>query len=268
MPNTHQTPRILIVDDEPHNIALLVESLLDFGFTLDTANNGSEALDIAQTQAPDLVLMDIQMPVMDGLSACRAFKNHPQLSDIPIVFITVCDALQSKLEGFAVGGVDYLTKPLHPEEVIARVTIHLGYANIKHNLSQCLSAYEARYGVLPELTENSSEKLDPAVLVQKACDLLLENVQEPLSLEALTQQLNTNRERLNKCFQAVFGMSPFSWLREERLRQAADMLRYSNKPLKVIAHECGYSAPSNFNTAFKHRFDITPREFRRKYAVS
>jgi diguanylate cyclase (GGDEF)-like protein/PAS domain S-box-containing protein len=116
---------ILIVDDTPANLRLLVDILEEQGLAVAVAQDGEEALQRAEFIRPDLILLDVVMPGIDGFETCRRLKRHELLRDIPVIFMTVHDSQEDKLLGFAVGGVDYVTKPLQIEEVRARINNQL-----------------------------------------------------------------------------------------------------------------------------------------------
>jgi len=116
---------ILIVDDIPDNLNLLCQTLESEGYNIIAAPSGEIALQIVARIQPDLILLDIMMPGMDGFETCRRFKADKRLADIPVIFITARDETESVVEGFQVGGVDYITKPFQKEEVLVRVHTHL-----------------------------------------------------------------------------------------------------------------------------------------------
>lgn len=116
---------ILIVDDYPVNVEILVELLSSSGYIVHVASNGSSALQIATEETPDLILLDIMMRGMDGFETCRHLKEDERTADIPIIFITALTETSDKLKGFQLGAVDYITKPIQPTEVLARVATHL-----------------------------------------------------------------------------------------------------------------------------------------------
>lgn len=125
---------IMIVDDLPANQKILVTMLKRAGYGTCTADGGMEALQLASEEHPDLVLMDINMPFLNGHDTCRRFKASEQLKDIPIIFISANHETNSKIEGFDAGGVDYISKPFDIEEVVARVRIHLKINTLQQNL--------------------------------------------------------------------------------------------------------------------------------------
>jgi PAS domain S-box-containing protein len=112
---------ILLVDDTPNNLRLLSAMLTDQGYEVRRVINGQMALKTAQANPPDLILLDIKMPDMNGYEVCQHLKADPQTRDIPVIFISALDEVLDKVKAFAVGGVDYITKPFSEEEVFARV---------------------------------------------------------------------------------------------------------------------------------------------------
>ncbi|NQZ10369.1 MAG: response regulator, partial [Algicola sp.] len=117
--------QILVVDDTPHNLDLLYAILKGKGYKIAAAPSGEIALNIAPSLKPDLILMDVMMPKLDGYQTCRLFKSDPNLQDIPIIFITAKTSLDDVVAGFDAGGVDYISKPIKAREVHARVHTHL-----------------------------------------------------------------------------------------------------------------------------------------------
>lgn len=124
MQKTASKPTLLLVDDEPANLRVL-KHVLGEKYSLVYAKNGVEALRVAQTQLPDLILLDIMMPGMTGFEVCKELKRELITRAIPVIFVTALSDEQDEAEGFAVGGVDYITKPISPAVVQARVNTHL-----------------------------------------------------------------------------------------------------------------------------------------------
>lgn len=117
--------RILVVDDTPISLELLAEMLSERGYIVRTAGNGTTALESAAADPPELILLDVNMPDLSGYEVCRRLKQDPKLADIPVIFISALHETVDKVKAFDVGAVDYLTKPFHLEEVLARVANHL-----------------------------------------------------------------------------------------------------------------------------------------------
>jgi len=123
--NINEPPAILIVDDMPANLGLVVDSLADQGFRVLVALDGEEALERAQFSQPDLILLDVKMPGIDGFETCRRLKMNERTRDISVIFMTSLTGIEDLVEGFAAGGADYVTKPVRIDEMMARISTHL-----------------------------------------------------------------------------------------------------------------------------------------------
>ena len=130
------TEAILLVDDNPTNLQLLFETLDGRGYKLLIAKNGEVALSIARKALPNLILLDIMMPEIDGYEVCRQLKADPATAEIPVIFLSALTDTKDKVQGLDLGAVDYVTKPFQPEEVIARVNTHLTVYRLKKALDQ------------------------------------------------------------------------------------------------------------------------------------
>ncbi len=143
-------PALLVVDDVPENIHELLAALQD-DYRIMVANSGSKALEIVQgASPPDLVLLDIVMPGMDGYEVCRRIKATPAGNRIPIIFVTVVDSAQDKVKGFALGAADYITKPFDIDEVHARIRTHLELARLRHVLEDLVAQRTAMLKISEE----------------------------------------------------------------------------------------------------------------------
>ena len=125
---------ILIVDDTPSNLTLLSRILSGSGYVIQLADNGATAIDMALEIIPDLILLDISMPVMDGYETCEKLKADERTSNIPVIFISALDGTEDKVKGFKVGGADYIPKPIEIKEVLARVNTHLANQRLRNQL--------------------------------------------------------------------------------------------------------------------------------------
>lgn len=132
----YQDFNILIVDDTPVNLKVIVDYLESYGFGIRIARSGESALRRVQYDQPDIILLDVLMPGMDGFEACYRLKSNAATRDIPVIFMTSLTSTEDKVKGFEVGAVDYVTKPLHQEEVLARITTHLRLRDLTLNLQE------------------------------------------------------------------------------------------------------------------------------------
>ncbi len=119
------TPTVLIVDDNPNNIKIIALILRSLGYNLVVATNGQQAIEMVDRTKPDIILLDIMMPEMDGYEACKIIKTKPECENVPVIFITALNESENLVKAFEVGGVDYITKPFNKDELISRVKTHL-----------------------------------------------------------------------------------------------------------------------------------------------
>ncbi|MDZ8084621.1 MAG: response regulator [Nostoc sp. DedQUE12b] len=134
--NKNEKPVILIVDDTPVNLQVLFDFLEYYSFQVLVAEDGQSAINMAPYASPDLILLDILMPGIDGFETCRLLKTNPATQDIPVIFITAMSDKVDKVKGLNLGAVDYITKPLDYQEVLARVNTHLRLRNLTKQLTE------------------------------------------------------------------------------------------------------------------------------------
>ena len=129
-------PTILIVDDNPNNIKVLAIILKQFNYKIVIAADGVGAVEMVDRVRPDLILLDIMMPVMDGYEACRIIKSKKENVNVPVLFLSALDEKESIVEGFEAGGVDYITKPFNKEELFSRIRTHLELKLVRDEIEQ------------------------------------------------------------------------------------------------------------------------------------
>jgi DNA-binding response OmpR family regulator len=120
-----ESARILLVDDNPTNLKVLSAAITSAGWTALVATDGESALEQTDYSKPDLILLDVMMPGIDGFETCRRLKSRAQTEPIPVIFMTALSDTVDKVKGLELGAVDYVTKPFQQEEVLARVRLHL-----------------------------------------------------------------------------------------------------------------------------------------------
>jgi len=161
--------KILLVDDVPANLSVLTSALEPQGYEVFAAPSGTIALQIATKAKPDLILLDIMMPELDGLETCRRLKQNETTREIPVIFITARAELESVVEGFRAGGVDYVVKPFQTEEVLSRVQTHLRLNRLTRELLEKNHALEMRTA---ELTAEIGRRQKVETALQQADDKL------------------------------------------------------------------------------------------------
>lgn len=141
LPDRNVSDLVLVVDDVPDNLALLHDALDDAGYTVLVATHGEGAIARAVQALPDIVLLDAVMPGMDGFEVARQLRARPETAHIPIIFMTGLTETEHVVAAYAAGGVDYVTKPLRPQEVLARMTVHMQSARQARQARNALDAF-------------------------------------------------------------------------------------------------------------------------------
>ena len=177
-PNTSPNrATILIVDDTPNNLQLLFSYLETAGFKVLLAEDGETAIQIARTQLPDLILLDVLMPGIDGFATCSRLKSQPSTKEIPIIFLTALSETVNKVQGFKLGGVDYITKPSEQEEVLARIQTHLNLKRMRHALAV--------------KNRELQQALNFEALIKRITDKIRDSLDETYCLRVATEELAT-----------------------------------------------------------------------------
>ena len=145
---SHKKPLILIVDDTPKNIQVLSSILHDKGYNICISTSGIQALESLKTEAPDLILLDIQMPDMDGFEVCKALKSDPGTKNIPVIFLTAVIEHEKILQGFELGAVDYITKPFNISELTARVATHIEISRSRAKLLELNATKDKFFSII------------------------------------------------------------------------------------------------------------------------
>ncbi len=153
---TLKKPLILVVDDEPKNIQVIGKYLHDKDYNVSVAANGKAALNFVQNDLPDLILLDIEMPEMDGFNVCKILKSSERTSKIPVIFLTAKVGTADILQAFEIGASDYITKPFQTLEVLARVKTQVENKRLKENLEELVDARTAELRKALEIIENSN----------------------------------------------------------------------------------------------------------------
>jgi len=166
---------IVIVDDTPENLHLLGEMLGEHGYRVRSAPNGERALATVQKEPPDLILLDILMPGLNGYDVCRQLKADPRSKDIPVIFISALNEVFDKVTAFSIGGVDYITKPFQIEEVLARIQTHLSLEALRQQLREQNAELQARNSELDSFARTVAHDLkNPLMVLLGTLDLLRE----------------------------------------------------------------------------------------------
>lgn len=209
-PKVH-TPRVLVVDDQPLNLKLMERILQESGYLVDLAHSGHQCLEKVEEHPPDIILLDIMMPEMDGLEVCQKLRAHKATQATPIIFITAKATKEDKLEGLNAGAIDYITKPVDPDELQARIKTQLEYQRA-HRLNLEL--------------ERRLEEVRRAVTIGAVTEGIAHNLNNIIAgslgyLEVI-HQLADNPEKVRECCHIVQGSLTRMSEIIKKLRQVTD----------------------------------------------
>jgi two-component system sensor histidine kinase/response regulator len=191
---------ILIVDDTPANLGVLVETLGASGYRLMVAEDGEEALAQTMQTAPDLILLDVMMPGIDGFETCRRLKNHAPTADVPVLFMTALSETADKVRAFEAGGVDYITKPIEHEEALARVRTHLALRRLRRELANELAMKENFMRIA------SHDLRNPACLILFAIELARRNAGIPPGVLGQLDSIAESAAQIRRIIDTFLGL--------------------------------------------------------------
>lgn len=196
--NTPHLDKILIVDDTTANLQLLTNLLTAQGYTVYPASDGELALEFVRSTSPDLILLDIRLPGIDGFEVCRRLKGDERTRSIPIIFISALEDEHDKVKGFRAGAVDYVTKPFQSEEVLARVRNHLHLRELTEHL-------EHKVAERTEELTIANQRLQREAVERRQAEEALRNLAEELDERVRERTMELERrnyelEQMNKVF--------------------------------------------------------------------
>ncbi|MCR6655234.1 MAG: hybrid sensor histidine kinase/response regulator [Opitutus sp.] len=193
--------KILIVDDTPANLGVLVETLGAAGYELMVAEDGEEALAQTAEIVPDLILLDVMMPGLDGFETCRRLKAQATTADVPVLFMTALNETQDKVRAFSSGGVDYLTKPIEHEEALARVRTHLALRRYQRELAEQLTRKENFMRIA------SHDLRNPVCLILFATELARRQEEIPESVRKQLESIGESAAQIRRIIDTFLGLT-------------------------------------------------------------
>jgi signal transduction histidine kinase/CheY-like chemotaxis protein len=229
---------VLIVDDDPNILAMHSQLVAQTGRRVITARNGREALALVEQLAPDLILLDLMMPEMDGFAVLDELRTHESTRNIPVVILTARLLSEADLERCNRGVARILGKGIFSAEET------LGH----------IEAALARQHTLNRTTQG---------LIRKAMAYIHSKFAEPMSREEIADHIGISADYLTDCFRQELGITPMTYIRRYRIRQACELLRNTNQSITEIALAVGFADSAHFTRTFQREMKISPRAFRR-----
>jgi len=250
-------PAILIVEDDLNMLDFISANLKAEGYNTCCAINGKEALSILQARQIDLVLSDVMMPEMDGITLCRHIREQISSSHIPVILLTARGSTEAELQGLESGADAYIMKPFKWKQITATIKNLL---DTRARLKEKFSAHP--FVKVDTLYTNPNDK----VFVEKITAIIEERLDDyQLSVEELSKAVAMSRSTLHKKLKAISGHSPNEFIRVIRLKEAARLLLSGSCNISEAGYRTGFSAPSYFTKCFTLQFGATPSEFLEKY---
>lgn len=243
---------LLLVEDND-SIREMVGEQLRSDFFVETAGNGSEALKVLGEKHIDIVVTDIMMPVMDGMQLCEAIKGNPDMSHIPVVFITAKNDLESKIKGLQSGAEAYIEKPFSVKYLRQLIR------SILDNRRREREAFSRK--PLFDVGNMQMNKADEAFM-KRVTEIINEHISEPeFNVESMTEILCMSRSNLLRKIKSLFNLSPSELIRVMKLKKAAQLIREGEYRVGEISEMVGIASPSYFSKIFYKQFNITPKDF-------
>jgi DNA-binding response OmpR family regulator len=202
---------IMIVDDEPEYIEFLKEILGDFGFELLIASNGYKVFEILNESLPDIILLDVLMPEMDGFEICRRLKEDKRTRGIPVIFMTSLTEAVDKVTGLELGGADYITKPLQKDEVLARLKTHFVMRQLQLQLKQTRQSLDDTINLKTQELARSNEQLRNELAEQKRMEKILQQAQKMEAVSTLSKGIAHD---FNNILSIIVGYSEMAAMEE------------------------------------------------------
>lgn len=246
--------RILVVDDDLE-IRNYISQELGAEYHITTAPNGKEAFSIVLKEVPDLIISDIMMPEMDGITLCRKIKQHVNINHIPIILLTAKSEEEDNLEGLGTGADAYIVKPFNLDILDKTIQNIIRNREILRNSFTGNQQQEDK--VQKVQLKSSDEKL-----MEKIMDIINENLSNPaLSVEMLANEIGISRVHLHRKTKELTNQSTRDFIRNIRLQQAANLLATKNISISEVAYAVGFTNLATFSSAFKEFYGETPSNY-------
>jgi signal transduction histidine kinase/ligand-binding sensor domain-containing protein/AraC-like DNA-binding protein len=246
--------RILIVDDELEIIHYLRSELAGM-YRVSECYNGKEALDYILREKPDLVISDVMMPEMDGMTLCKKVKANVNINHIPVILLTAKTSDEDKGEGFEIGADAYVAKPFNVELLKKRIA---GILENRERLEHKSMNEQDKNPLIKPVVLKSNDQ----ILLEKIMRIINENIaDQDLNVEMLADKVGMSRVHMHRKLKELTNMSARDFIRSIRLKQAADLLSQQKLTVSEVAYALGFSNLSHFSNSFRDFYGVSPKEY-------
>jgi signal transduction histidine kinase/DNA-binding response OmpR family regulator len=250
-------PKLLVVEDNDE-VRSYIKSIFEGTYIVLQASEGKEGMDIALEEMPDLVISDVMMPVLDGITLCTQLKSNVKTSHIPVILLTARTSLIFKVEGLETGADDYITKPFNPKVLQLKVR---NLMRMRELMRKMFRDNEVLKIEPKRVTLNSADEL----FVQQALESIEKNMSNPdYAVDDLGRDVGMSRTQLYRKLKALTGQSANEFIRVIRLKRAAQLLEQNQLTIAEVTYEVGFTDLKYFRECFKKLFGVTPSEFVQK----
>lgn len=247
--------RVLIVEDD-EEMRRYIRSELDSDFRIYECTNGREGLETILKEKPDLVISDVMMPEMDGITLCRKIKQNININHIPIILLTAKSKAEDQIEGLEIGADAYIVKPFNTE--LLRTTI----SNLIANRERLRGKLVGEQQVEEKITKIEMKSNDE-ILMSKVMKTINDHLADPtLNVEMLAANVGMSRVHMHRKLKELTNQSARDFIRSIRLKQAANLLREKNLSVSEVAYATGFSNLSHFSNTFRDFYGISPSEYK------
>lgn len=248
---------ILVVDDNHEIVEYIHDNLID-NYKILTAENGQMGYDIACEEAPNIVISDIMMPVMDGIEMCEKMKMDVRTSHIPVVLLTAKGSTLDQSKGYSAGADSYLTKPFSINLLKSRIT------NILKTREKLSSVYSSNFKNKQQLFNESTNQLDKEFL-EKLTDIIEKNIEdEEMSISFIASHLNMSHSTMYRKVKALTGLTANEYIRKVRINVGEQLLITNQYSISEIMYKIGINSSSYFRQCFKDEFGMNPSDYLQK----
>jgi DNA-binding response OmpR family regulator len=245
------------VEDNP-DLRKFVRGQLQEDYQILEGDNGSSGYQTAMDSLPDLIVSDVMMPVMDGISLCEKLKRDDMTSHIPVILLTARADMDSRLEGLGMGADDYLTKPFKIEELTARII------NLLESRRKLREKYLGSFSLDPkEISVTSMEEK----FVQKLLNIMEKHHTEPeFDVETLSKEIGMSRTNLYRKLKAIINQHPTEFIQSFRLKKAVMHFKCHSGNISEVAYSLGFNSLTYFTRIFKKHYGVTPTEYVQQFS--